>query len=112
MQKIKIAWVGKHCGEEPPLVGNETPSVVPRHRGTMAGKQGAGAIFFSGCNLACVFCQNWQISQGGMGKEYSIAELADIMLDLQASGAVNIDLVTPTIWWQEIKMALQLATRA
>lgn len=92
-RKIKIAWAGKHFGEEPPL----------------SGKQSAGAIFFSGCNLACVFCQNWQISQGGMGKEYSIEELADMMLDLQNNGAINIDLVTPTIWWRKIKTALQIA---
>jgi len=93
--KVKIAWTGKHFGEEPPLFGDKS--------------QGAGGIFFSGCNLRCVFCQNWQISQGGMGKEYSIEELADIMLDLQNSGAVNIDLVTPTIWRQQVKTALQLA---
>ncbi|MFH0854739.1 MAG: radical SAM protein, partial [bacterium] len=92
---LKIAWFGKHFGEEPPLVGNE--------------KQGSGAIFFSGCNLRCVFCQNCQISQEMMGTDYSIEELADIMIKLQDDGAVNINLVTPTIWWRQIKNALLIA---
>lgn len=96
-KKIKIAWWGKHFGEEPPLTGNE--------------KQGAGGIFFSGCNLRCVFCQNWQISQANLGKEYSVQELTDIMLSLQKQGAINIDLVTPTIWWKEIKQAIILAKK-
>jgi len=93
--KVKIAWHGKHFGEEPPLVGDKT--------------QGAGGVFFSGCNLHCVFCQNMQISQQGMGKEYSVEELTKIMLDLQTQGAVNIDLVTPTIWYKQIKNAIAKA---
>lgn len=93
--KVRVAWYGKHFGEEPPLVGGE--------------KQGAGGIFFSGCNLRCVFCQNKQISQENLGKYYTIDELAQIMLDLQNQGVVNIDLVTPTIWWSEIKQAIILA---
>ncbi|MBI5076833.1 radical SAM protein [Candidatus Falkowbacteria bacterium] len=97
MENVKIAWYGKHFGEEPALVGNEN--------------QGAGAIFFSGCNLKCVFCQNYQISQDGLGKNYSIEELVKIMLDLQADGAVNIDLVTPTIWWRQLKTAISSAKR-
>lgn len=92
---MKIAWIGKHFGEEPPLVGEK--------------HQGAGGIFFSGCNLHCVFCQNFQISQENEGKEYSVVELADAMMELQESGAVNIDLVTPTIWWKPIQKALALA---
>jgi putative pyruvate formate lyase activating enzyme len=95
--KVKIAWFGKHFGEEPPLVGDKN--------------QGAGGIFFSGCNLRCVFCQNWQISQNGMGKEYSAEELADIMLDLQKQNVVNIDLVTPSNWWPEIIFAIKSAKR-
>jgi len=94
-KKIKIAWYGKHFGEEPPLVGSND--------------QGAGTIFFSGCNLHCVFCQNFQISQEDMGKEYNIEEVANIMLGLQAQGAVNIDLVTPTIWWRLLKEAIIIA---
>ncbi len=93
--KIKIAWYGKHFGEEPPLVGDEN--------------RGAGGIFFSGCNLKCVFCQNWQISQTGMGKEYSVEELADIMLELEKREVLNIDLVTPTNWWPQIIDAIKLA---
>jgi putative pyruvate formate lyase activating enzyme len=93
--KVKIAWYGKHFGEEPPLVGGKN--------------QGAGGIFFSGCNLRCVFCQNWQISQAGLGKNYSVGELAEIMLKLENDGAVNIDLVTPTIWWKQIVKALKIA---
>ena len=92
---VKIAWYGKHFGEEPPLVGSS--------------KQGAGGIFFTGCNLRCVFCQNYQISQENLGKEYSIKELAEIMLELQKQGAINIDLVTPTIWYKQIKKAILIA---
>lgn len=95
LDKIKIAWLGKHFGEEPPLVGNE--------------KQGAGTIFFTGCNLACVFCQNYQISQQGIGAYYSIEQLADTMLELQKQDAVNIDLVSPTIWWKQIQKAILIA---
>jgi len=94
INKIKISWFGKHFGEEPPFCGD--------------GTQGAGGIFFTGCNLRCVFCQNYQISQGGIGKEYSVEELAGIMLKLQKDGAINIDLVTPTIWFKQIKEAIKI----
>jgi putative pyruvate formate lyase activating enzyme len=93
--KVKIAWFGKHFGEEPPLVGNKD--------------QGAGGIFFSGCHLKCVFCQNHQISHQNIGKEYSIKELSEIMLDLQKQNAINIDLVTPTSWSRQIKEAAEIA---
>ncbi|EKD43718.1 MAG: Radical SAM protein, partial [uncultured bacterium] len=93
--QIKIGWYGKHFGEEPPLVGDKN--------------QGAGGVFFSNCNLRCVFCQNIQISHQGMGKDYSVDELVKIMLDLQNQGAINIDLVTPTIWWKQIKEATEIA---
>lgn len=88
---MRIAWYGKHFGEEPPLVG-------------CGG--GSGTIFFSGCNLRCVFCQNYQISQEGIGKEYSVDDVRDMMLYLQREGALNINLVTPTIWWEPIKEAV------
>lgn len=87
---VKIAWFGKHFGEEPPLVG----------------KKGAGTIFFTGCNLRCVYCQNYQISQQNIGKRYGIAELSSIMIGLQNEGALNIDLVTPTIWAKQIRAAI------
>jgi len=95
--EVKIAWFGKHQGEEPPLVGMNA---------------GAGGIFFSQCHLRCVFCQNYQISQENLGEEYTIEELAKIMLDLEKDGAVNIDLVTPTIWWKQIKEAILLAKKS
>jgi len=93
--QIKIAWFGRHFGEEPPLVGNKN--------------QGAGTIFFSNCHLHCVFCQNYQISQHREGQFYQVKQLADIMLGLQKSGAINIDLVSPTLWWQPIKQSIILA---
>lgn len=90
-KSVKISWFGKHFGEEPPLVK----------------EKGAGTIFFTGCNLRCVYCQNYQISQGKIkGRDYSIFELVKIMLDLQKEGALNIDLVTPTIWFGQIKEAI------
>ncbi|RLF25597.1 MAG: hypothetical protein DRN01_06185, partial [Thermoplasmata archaeon] len=94
---VKIAWFGKYFWEEPALIGNK--------------EQGTGSIFFSGCNLHCVFCQNYQISQEGLGKFYSIEDLVNIILRLQKQGVVSIDLVTPTIWWQSIKQALILARK-
>jgi putative pyruvate formate lyase activating enzyme len=96
-RQVKIAWFGKHFGEEPPLVGSRS--------------QGAGGIFFAGCNLRCVFCQNYQISQNNLGRYYTVPELAGIMLKLAEDGAVNIDLVTPTIWAEPIKEAVALARR-
>ena len=102
MNKVKIAWYGKHFGEEPPLVGSS--SVFPKEK-----RYGAGTVFFSGCNLRCVFCQNYQISQEEIGKEYSVRELADIMLGLQEEGAANLDLVTPTLYWRSLKEAIILA---
>lgn len=80
--KVKIAWWGLHFGEEPPLTG----------------RGGSGTIFFSHCNLKCVYCQNWQISQEAIGQEYEDREVAEMMLDLQQKGAENINLVSPTIW--------------
>lgn len=90
---VKIAWFGKHFGEEPPLTG----------------EKGAGTIFFTGCNLRCVYCQNYQISQENLGKKYSFEELAGLMLKLQNQGALNLDLVSPTIWAEPIKRAIALA---
>ena len=87
---VKIAWYGLHFGEEPPLVLDK----------------GAGTIFFTGCNLKCVYCQNYQISQKNLGADYSISQLSDIMLSLEKQGALNIDLVSPTIWSSQIKPAI------
>ncbi len=62
----------------------------------ISGKEGSGTVFFSGCNLGCVYCQNHAISRGESGKEITTEELIDSYLDLQAQGANNINLVTPT----------------
>ncbi len=75
---IRIAWAGLHFGEEPPVTGTG----------------GSGTIFVTGCNLRCLFCQNYQISQDGMGKSVSSAVFADICLALQNAGAENINIVT------------------
>jgi putative pyruvate formate lyase activating enzyme len=104
-RKVKIAWYGKHFGEEPPLIGNPSSSFSEKKR------NGAGTIFFSGCNLRCVFCQNYQISQEKLGKEYSASELANIMLELQDEGVANIDLVTPTPWWRSLRESIVLARK-
>lgn len=110
MKKIKIAWYGKHFGEEPPLVGNKKQGACPVSRESSL--YGAGGIFFSGCNLRCVFCQNYQISQQGLSNQEVTPEgLAEIMFDLEKQGSVNIDLVTPTIWFKQIKEALIIAKK-
>lgn len=75
-----VASWGPHFGEERPLVG----------------RLGSGTIFFSRCNLGCIFCQNWTISHLGEGNEITDEKLADIMLKLQEAGCHNINLVTPT----------------
>ncbi len=82
-----------HHGEEPPL----------------SGTRGSGTIFFSYCNMKCVYCQNYQISQEREGWEYSIAELAKSMINLQNSGCHNINFVSPTIWIPQIVKALYTA---
>ena len=78
--RMRLALASVHFGEEPPLVGT----------------RGSGTLFFSGCTLRCAFCQNYQISQQGLGREVGTAEFADICLALQAAGAANINLVTGT----------------
>ena len=82
-----------HFGEELPLVGSN----------------GSGTIFFSNCNLRCVFCQNYPIAHEGWGREVSDAELAQMMLDLQARGCHNINLVTPTHVMPNILGAVRIA---
>ena len=79
---------------------------------SISGESGSGAVFFSGCNLKCVFCQNEKISRGLIGKEVSVEKLADIFLSLQAQGANNINLVTPSHYVPLIKEALILAKEA
>lgn len=79
-RKAVVASYGPHFGEESPLVG----------------RRGSGTIFFSYCNLFCVFCQNYDISHGGEGTPIGAEDLAEIMLSLQEAGCHNINLVTPT----------------
>lgn len=91
--KIRIARAALHFWEEPCL----------------SGKNGAGTVFFSHCNMKCVYCQNYRISTRGAGHEVSIGELAEIFLDLQSQGANNIDLVTPTHYALDIAEAVKKA---
>lgn len=75
----------------------------------ISGTQGSGAVFFSGCTMGCVFCQNYGLAHGEMGKEISIERLAEIFLELQEQGAHNINLVTPTHFTYQIIEAIQKA---
>lgn len=75
----------------------------------ICGSAGSGAVFFSGCNLQCVYCQNHDIALGNAGREISIERLTEIFFELQAQGAVNINLVTPTHFIPQLCLALQAA---
>jgi len=91
----KVARWLSHMGEEPPLIGT----------------QGSGTVFFTGCSMRCLFCQNFAISQLGEGEEIPVTRLAEIMLDLQAIGCHNINLVSPTHYAPQISLALEAAKR-
>ncbi len=91
--KIKIAKAYLHMWEEPCISGNN----------------GSGTIFFSNCNLKCVFCQNYYISREDNGVEISIDRFSEICLDLQEQGALNINLVTPTHYVPLIIEGIKLA---
>lgn len=91
--KVRIALVSKHYFEEP----------------CISGRNGSGTIFFSNCNLNCVFCQNHDISQGGKGIDVTVERFAEIMLEQQARGANNINLVTPTMYVEQIIKAIDIA---
>lgn len=71
--------------------------------------KGSGAVFFSGCNLRCSFCQNGKISGGAVGRSVTDEELADIYLSLQEQGVCNINFVTPTPWVPNIRRSLDIA---
>lgn len=77
----------------------------------ISGESGSGTVFFSYCTLQCVYCQNTQISQGHAGKEITIDRLAEIFLELQAQGANNINLVTPTHYLPQILTAIDMAKK-
>lgn len=77
--------------------------------GCLRGRRGSGTIFFAGCSLRCVFCQNFEISHSSQGQEVSAAELAGMMLSLQEAGCHNINLVTPDHFVPQILAALDIA---
>ncbi len=85
-----VARAGLHMWEEP----------------VISGTHGSGTVFFSGCNLHCVFCQNYDISYNGFGKEITITRLTEIYHELIAKGAHNINLVTPTHFTEAILQSL------
>jgi uncharacterized Fe-S protein, pflX (pyruvate formate lyase activating protein) homolog len=91
--KVKIAMYSLHNFEEP----------------CISGKNGSGTVFFSNCNLQCIYCQNYKISQEHKGYEISIEELANIFIKQQEAGANNINLVTPTMYAYQIIEAIKIA---
>ena len=91
--KVVVHSAQPHFGEEISLVG----------------ENGSGTIFFSNCNLRCVFCQNWPIAHKGQGKQYNDEKLASMMLKLQKIGCHNINLVTPTHVMPHILNAVRIA---
>ena len=88
--KVKISHVSRHLYEEPAICG----------------EGGAGTVFFSGCNLGCVFCQNSVISRRSVGKEFEEKELSELFLTVAASGVSTLDLVTPTHFTPTVAAAL------
>lgn len=90
--KLKIAKYYLHTFEEPPI----------------SGKNGSGTIFFCGCSLKCVFCQNYELSRSITGKQITAQELADIFVELENLGAHNINLVTPAHFVYQIVKALKI----
>ncbi len=90
---VKIALYSTHNFEEP----------------CISGKKGSGTVFFSNCNMNCVFCQNYEISQQGKGREISIDELASIFIKQQEKDVENINLVTPTSYVPQIIEAIKIA---
>lgn len=77
----------------------------------LSGKKGSGTIFFSHCNMKCIFCQNYDISINNFGYKVSIEKFADICIELQTQGALNINLVTPSHYVHKIKQGLILAKK-
>ena len=93
--KVKIALYSVHDFEEP----------------CISGENGSGTVFFSNCNMNCVFCQNYEISQQGKGKEITIERLAEIFLEQQNRNVNNINLVTPTMYAYQIIEAIKIARK-
>ncbi len=92
---MRVAKVMLHKYEEPIISGDENSA-------------GSGAIFFTGCNMRCLFCQNCPISRGGVGERVSVERLVEIIKDLERQGANNINLVTPTHYADKIVQALKI----
>lgn len=92
---VRIARAALHYWEEP----------------CISGESGSGTVFFSGCTMRCVFCQNKEISRGEAGKEITVDRLAEIYLELAAKGANNINLVTPMHYAPQITAALDIARK-
>lgn len=93
--KIKIALASIHEFEEP----------------CISGINGSGTVFFSNCNLNCLYCQNYEISQQGKGREITIEGLADIFIAQQEKNVNNINLVTPTMYAYQIVEAIKIARK-
>ena len=93
--ELFLSRAALHYWEEPPL----------------SGTRGSGTIFFSGCSLSCIYCQNREISRGRTGKKVSIDRLSEIMIDLQNQGAHNVNLVTPTHYIPSIAQAIKGARK-
>ena len=92
-KNVKLALANLHFFEEP----------------CISGEEGSGTIFFSGCNMSCKFCQNYKISQNGIGKEISVDELAKKFIELQEMNANNINLVTGVMYIPQIIDAINVA---
>ncbi len=92
--KVRVAKVMRHFFEE--------PIICPKNIGS-------GAVFFSFCNLKCVYCQNYQISHEGRGKDLTINELAKIFKEIDNSNVANLNLVSPTHYAKEIVRALEIS---
>jgi len=90
---VEVSSHHPHFGEERSLVG----------------RGGSGTVFLTNCNLRCVFCINWEVSQGGQGWRRTLDDLADMMLDLQRRGCHNVNVVTPTHYSAHVVRALDLA---
>jgi putative pyruvate formate lyase activating enzyme len=90
---VEVSSHHPHFGEERSLVG----------------RGGSGTIFLTNCNLRCVFCINWEVSQGGQGWRRTLDDLADMMLDLQRRGCHNVNVVTPTHYSAHVLGALDIA---
>jgi putative pyruvate formate lyase activating enzyme len=94
-EKVLVSSYGPHFGEEPPLVG----------------AHGSGTIFLGGCNLGCIFCQNYDISHHRIGTPADPEDVAEIMLHLERNGCHNINLVTPTHFTPQLMKAIGAARR-